>query len=407
MTLRAIDPAPFRARYTGPASDAGERPELQWVKISRMRIDPRYQREIGRRGADNIVAIAPAFQWAKFAPVVAPIEGGLFAIIDGQHRATAAALRGFDSVPCVIIAVDQAAQADAFVAINANVTAMSPLQLHAARLAAGDQAAAALTAVCAEAGVTVCRYPVPANKMQPGETLAVAMLQSALDKYGREILIAALSCITKTRRGNPGMIRKQIVEALCAVLEAEPDLTVDRKALIFRMQTFDFAAAFNAARAKSIDSGDTVVAVLVEAIGAHLESKAGQEPPRGKEDQKAQARTVQAKEPVKPPQPAKPGAAAPARVNTGAGLSIGSQEISFNGRKVRVVPRAAALVGVLAKAMPSFVGDNFIIGRIWSVRPANAGEILDSLVSDLKILKQIGLEVRTQRGVGRQLVETS
>ena len=399
MTLRAIDPAPFRARYTGPASEVGERPELQWLKIARLRIDPRYQREIGRRGADNIVAIAPRFQWAKFTPVVvAPIEGGLFAIIDGQHRATAAALRGFEQVPCVIINVDQAAQADAFVAINANVTAMTPLQLHQARLAAGDESASALTAVCSEAGVTICRYPVPANKMQPGETLAVAMLQSVLDKYGREILIAALSCITKTRRGNPGMIRKQIVEALCAVLEAEPELAADRKSLIFRMQTFDFAAAFNTARAKAIDSGDSVVAVLVEVIGAHLDTRPAEPPaaapaPAVKPAQKAAGVA------------AKPAAAAPAHINTGAGLSIGSQEISFNGRKVRVVPRAASLLGVLAKAMPNCVGDEFIIARIWSARPGNAIEMLDALVHDLKILKQIGLEVRTQRGVGRQLVE--
>jgi hypothetical protein len=158
MTLRSIDPAPLRARYTGPASEVGDRPELQWLKISQLRIDPRYQREIGRRGSLNILAIAPAFQWAKFAPVVvAPIADGLFAIVDGQHRTTAAALRGFESVPCVIIAAGEAGQADAFVAINANVTAMSPLQLHAARLAAGNAAAAALTEVCREADVSLCR----------------------------------------------------------------------------------------------------------------------------------------------------------------------------------------------------------------------------------------------------------
>ena len=46
MTLRAIDPAPLRPRYAGAASEPGERPELQWLKISRLRIDPRYQREI-------------------------------------------------------------------------------------------------------------------------------------------------------------------------------------------------------------------------------------------------------------------------------------------------------------------------------------------------------------------------
>lgn len=393
MTLRAIDPAPFRARYNGPASEVGDRPELQWLKIAKLRIDPRYQREIGRRGGDNIVAIAPSFKWAKFAPVVvAPIEGGLFAIIDGQHRTTAAALRGFESVPCVIIQVDQAEQADAFVAINANVTAMSPLQLHAARLAAGNSGAAELTEVCHAADVTICRYPVPANKMKPGETLAVGMLQSVLAKFGREVLFAALCCITKTRRGNPGMIRKQIVQALCAVLEAESAWLADRDRLIFAMQTFDFAAQFTAAAAKAIEAGETVSAILVEAIAAHLDGKVETAPPAAARPAPAAAKVSAAP-------------AAPPKLATHGPLSIGSQEISFNGRKVRVMPRAASLIGVLAKAMPNCIGDEFIISRIWSARPGNAIEMLDALVHDLKILKQIGLEVRTQRGVGRQLVE--
>ncbi|QOG20427.1 ParB N-terminal domain-containing protein [Bradyrhizobium sp. SEMIA] len=397
--LRTIDPKPFLQRIPrGPKSDAGERPELQWLKIAKLRIDPRYQREIGRRGADNIVAIVPQFRWAKFTPVVvAPIGEGLFAIIDGQHRTTAAAASGFEAVPCVIIQVDQADQADAFVAINANVTAISPLQLHAARLAAGSKAAAELTEACAEAGVKICRYPVPANKMQPGETLAVAMLQAALEKFGRGVLVAALCCITKTRRGNTGMIRKAIVQALCTVLEAEPQWLADRARLIFAMQTFDFAAQFTAASAKSIESADTVSGALVEAIAAHLDGKVEPELPAA-----ATPAPAAAKSPASAIVPAAPPIAT---VAARGPLCIGSQEISFNGRKVRVVPRAASLVGVLAKAMPNCVGDEFIIARIWSARPGNAVEMLDALVHDLKSLKQIGLEVRTQRGVGRQLVE--
>ncbi|WP_051448366.1 ParB/RepB/Spo0J family partition protein [Bradyrhizobium sp. WSM1417] len=406
MTLRAIDPAPFRARYAGPASEVGERPELQWLKIAKLRIDPRYQREIGRRGGDNIVAIAPAFKWAKFAPVVvAPIDGGLFAIIDGQHRTTAAALRGFESVPCVIIQVDGAEQADAFVAINANVTAMSPLQLHAARLAAGNSDAADLTEVCREAGVTICRYPVPANKMKPGETLAVGMLQSVLAKFGREVLITALCCITKTRRGNPGMIRKQIVQAVCAVLEAESTWLADRNRLIFAMQTFDFAAQFSAAAAKSIDAGETVSALLVEAIAAHLDGKVETAPPAAAPPAPAAAKSPAAT--ATPPAAPKP-ATSPKPASNGrpsGPLSISREEVSCNGLRIRVVPRAALLLQALAKAQPQCVGDEWLIQKIWSVRPNNAGELLDQLVRDLDGLKKLGLEVRTQRGIGRQLVE--
>lgn len=203
----------------------------------------------------------------------AKARGDLFAIIDGQHHAAGALLRGLDSVPCAICKADLAAQAAAFVSINGSVTAMTPLQLHAARLAAGDPGAAELAAVCAEADVTICRYPVPANKIRQGETLAVSMLQGLFKRFGREVLVAALSCITKTRRGNPGMIRAQIVEALCAVLEAEPDWHADRARLIFAMQTFDFTAQFNAARTAAIENGSKVSDVLVDAIGAHLEGQ--------------------------------------------------------------------------------------------------------------------------------------
>lgn len=396
MTLRAIDLAPFRARYTGPSSEVGERPELQWVKISRLRIDPRYQREIGRRGAENILDIAAKFKWAKFAPVVvAPIAGSLLAIVDGQHRSTAAALRGFDSVPCVIIAANEADQADAFVAINANVTAMSPLQLHAARLAAGSTAATELAEVCAEAGVTICRYPVPANKIKPGETLAVGMLQSMFAKYGRNVLVAALCCITKTRRGNPGLIRAQIVEALCSVIEAEPALGADRAQLIFRMQTFDFAAQFNTARAASIESGMKVASHLVEAIGEHLEKAAPTEP---------QQRNIQQPAPAKPPPAAAPAARPAARPAVG-GLSIGREDVARGGRSVKVGPRAALMVAALAKAKPNPVGDEFLISKIWTQRPMHAVELVDGLVAHLVVLKPLGLEVRTVRGVGRQLVD--
>lgn len=402
MTLRVINTAPLRARYQGAQSDPGKRPELRWLKISQLRVDPRYQREIGERGQRNVLSIAHHFKWCKFSVVVvAPIGADLYAIVDGQCHTTSAALREFDEVPCVIIDADECEQADAFVAINANVTAMSPLQLHAARLAAGSKAAAELTEACGEAGVTICRYPVPANKIKPGETLAVAMLQSSLEKFGRDVLVAALCCITRTRRGNPGMIRKAIVQALCAVLEAERSWLADRPRLIFAMQTFDFAAQFTAASSKSIETGDTVSSTLVEAIAAHLDGKVEMAQPAAATPAPAAAK-LQAAPPAPAPRPSAPQAAA-----THGPLSIGSQEISFNGRKVRVVPRAASLVGVLAKAMPNCVGDEFIIARIWSARPGNAIEMLDALVHDLKILKQIGLEVRTQRGIGRQLVEVA
>lgn len=397
LALRSIDIAPFKARFTGGDSDVGERPELQWLKISRLRIDPRYQRDVSRKGESNILSIATNFAWAKFTPViVAPAAENLYAIVDGQHRTTAAMLRGFESVPCVIIAADAAAQADAFVAINGSITLMTPLQLHAARLAAGNADAAELAAVCAAAGVTICRYPVPSNKVKPGETLAIGMLRSMLDKFGRDVLVAALSCITKTRRGNPGMIRAQLVEALCVVLEGLPEWRADLPKLIFRMQTVDFAAELNAARTRSIESGEKVASHLVEAIGAHLDTAAPAAPVEDK--------------PVPPP--AKPAAAAVAKPAPAAravvgSLTIGREDVTRGGKSIKLGPRAALLVAALERARPNTVGDEFLISKIWISKPDNARDILNQLVRELDCLKSIGLEVRTHRGIGRQLVECS
>lgn len=398
MNLRAIDPQPLRTRYAGPNEKPGERPELQWLKIAKLRIDPRYQRDIGQRGANNILAIATAFSWSKFAPlIVASIGNGLFAVVDGQHRATAAALYGFESVPCVIITAGDAEQADAFVAINANVTAMSPLQIHAARLAAGDKGAVALTDACLEAGVVVCRYPVPANKMKPGETLAVAMLQAQLERFGRDVLIAALCCITRTRKGNVGMIRAAIVEALCLALKDARHTISDRERLLFQMHSFDFNAQFNAARARSIDSGAKVALILAGLVAAHLSQ--ARLPPQEAVTNLRTASEIET-ERLERKRTASQQTATGPRV-----ITLGRDQVNFAGRQVKVTPRAAQLVGLLAKAKPNPIGDDFLIAKLWNMRPANAAEYLDSLVHELSSLKKIGLEVRTLKNIGRQIVE--
>lgn len=90
-------------RFANPQSEfsPGPAPILNWLEIDKLVVDSTYQREIGRRGAANVYQIAENFDWSKFAPViVAPIEGGKFAIVDGQHRTTAAMLRGQQEVPC-------------------------------------------------------------------------------------------------------------------------------------------------------------------------------------------------------------------------------------------------------------------------------------------------------------------
>jgi hypothetical protein len=274
--LLPISGANFRDKLNGQRLsdiDASEKPKLFWIGIASLRVDHRYQRKIiGRTSEKNVLKIAAEFDWSKFAPVVvAELEDeGLFAIIDGQHRTTAAALRDIRDVPCLIHKADLAAQANAFAAINGTVTAMSTMQLHAARVAAGDPAAVLLRDVCAEAGVSICRYPVPASDMKAGDTLAAAKLAQQLARYGSKTLVAALSCITRTGNGNIGMVRAPVVEALCAVFDIEPEWSSDIDSLIEAMQSFDFQKAYSEARLQASQERVGVQVPLVDIISSHL-----------------------------------------------------------------------------------------------------------------------------------------
>jgi hypothetical protein len=274
--LRPIDPAPFSERMPPFKQMAGKRPELRWIAIEYLRVDRSYQRGIHERGIKNLRKIASEFDWALFGiVVVSPIDDTLFAIIDGQHRTFGAALRGIRDVPCEIVEADIAKQAQAFAAINSQVTAVTPMQLYAARLAAGDESAKELAEVCAAAGVTICRYPIPASNMKVGETLAAGQLQNMMRRYGAEVLAAALRCITKTREGNAGLVRAPIVGALCSVLDAEPAFRTDEKDLIGWMQSFDFAAAFETAGKRAFAERSGQAAILVDMIAEHLDRLAG------------------------------------------------------------------------------------------------------------------------------------
>lgn len=274
---RDLDPGPFAdIRAELSERSLGKPPKLEWLSINKLLIDPSYQREIGRAGRKNIARIAREFDWAKFAPaIVAPAGGGRYVLVDGQHRTMAAILRGLERVPCQIIDASRAEQAAAFAAINGNITQMSPMQIRAAKIAAGDDVACGLVSICTRAGVTILRYPIQTKDQKRGDTMAVSMLYRMLGKFGPEVLETALSCITRTRDGYPGLVRSQLVEAFCVNLEASPDWRENGKLLkaVTKLNLREtFAAAGRAAKA---GSGSGIVSVLVDLIGEHLEKELG------------------------------------------------------------------------------------------------------------------------------------
>ncbi len=205
---------------------------MGWVKLASLVVDETYQRPIMRKGRQTIIAIAANFEWRKFAPlIIAPLGDGTFAIVDGQHRATAALLIGLGEAPAMIVNADRKTQAALFNAINAVVTPVHKLAAFNAAVAAGEEPAASVARVCADAGVIVCRYPVPANTMDAGMTLAAGVLERCFEMHGPEVLSQALTLITKSVTNNwPGALSGLVIRGLCLTLAAH-NFACTRKAL--------------------------------------------------------------------------------------------------------------------------------------------------------------------------------
>lgn len=238
--LRTIDVSDFAGvtwhQQPGPA------PQLQWIELAQLVIDETYQRGISLHGRKQIRAIAEGFRWTHFAPViVAPIEGGRFAIIDGQHRSHAAKLRGVKSVPCMVVQADGVEQARAFSAVNMQQTAVRPPVMHKARLAAGDSQALRLDEICRAAGVRIVDN-TPANRMKRGETVAVMALYNMAKLYEGDVVAIALRAIVEAGEGNVGLLKVDPIAAYCDVFARRQDFR-DAPGLLDSLDDFDLPAA--------------------------------------------------------------------------------------------------------------------------------------------------------------------
>ena len=170
--------------------DPGEVPVLDWLDKTLIDIDPAYQRALDE---NRVHRILEWFEWSSFgAIVVAPAEDGRYRCTDGQHRLEAAKRHpGVTVVPAVVVAISgQVSEASNFIAINRDRKNISALDRYWAELAGEEPEAVTMRQVCERAGVTICRYPMPAY--QAGHTVAVSAIRSIVDKRGamrsREVL---------------------------------------------------------------------------------------------------------------------------------------------------------------------------------------------------------------------------
>ena len=175
-------------------------PSLTWVPIDQLVIDRAYQRDITRAGRRAVQRIANGFDWTKFGAVqLAPLEGGKFAIVDGQHRAHAAALVGLETIPALITPMSARQQAAGFAAMNRDRIKVGQLQIYRAELAAGAPWATACRDAVAAADCTLVTSKYSQAQKKPGQVFAIGLIRRMI--ANGEAVTAGLSAIRRSIQG--------------------------------------------------------------------------------------------------------------------------------------------------------------------------------------------------------------
>lgn len=223
--MRPLQKLPFE----GSRSNPGKPVKLDWLPLSALRVDDSYQRDTGARGQRLVRDIASHFEWRKFAPViVAPAGGNTWAIIDGQHRCTAALSLGYDRVPCAIVEAAPHEQAAIFAAVNGDVVRMNILALYKAALAAHVPWAVKIATACRIAGVTPLTKPTPSQLQGPAQTNAIGRMRRIADTWGAAGLEAVLRVVMAHPLAQvPGFINSAQIDAAFQKVAAVPAWKTD------------------------------------------------------------------------------------------------------------------------------------------------------------------------------------
>lgn len=165
----------------------GTLPEMRMVDPRTLFVDDTYQRNIGVGGIRLIEKMIAQFDWSKFhCPVVTQIAGGALVVIDGQHVATAAASHpNIDEIPVLVVQARTVKdQAKAFLGQNKERVGMRQLQIHRARLAAGEDEAERVESVLGAGGITLLSSTGKLDAAAPNASMAIGAFYWLLHHHG-------------------------------------------------------------------------------------------------------------------------------------------------------------------------------------------------------------------------------
>lgn len=236
-----------------------DKPELKWLPMSALYVNKSYQRTT-ESGASkkNIKAMTNDFQWALCGAITVcrDPKAERHAIIDGQHRYTAAKTCGAKEMPCMIIqGYDTAGQAKNFLVMNENRVAINQLSAFHAAVAAGQPDAINLKKILDQCKITVSF--VPKGDTGPKETNAIGTLLKLVTKHNEKHIKWALTMIPDAYGDRRGQMRAMLLKAMAEFSQRNPG--ADRSAMAMALQGVDPRKMEAEVRASvKIQGGDNV-----------------------------------------------------------------------------------------------------------------------------------------------------
>ncbi|MBW4708635.1 ParB N-terminal domain-containing protein [Roseobacter sp. YSTF-M11] len=174
-------------------------PSLKMVAIAELGIDTLYQRQMTATGRRAVQRIADEFDWTKFQPIlVAPTELGKFAIVDGQHRASAAALVGLTAIPAMVVPMTLAQQALGFAAVNRDRIKIDGLGIYRAELAAGSQWAIDCQAAVEAGACQLATSNASSKSKKPGAIFAIGLIRKMVACGEAEAVSLGLQAVRRS-----------------------------------------------------------------------------------------------------------------------------------------------------------------------------------------------------------------
>lgn len=256
--LRRLDPVDFKQPVE--TNNPGQPPVIMNVEIWRLFVNDEYQRDISRKGQKHILQMATNWDWEKYTPisivvadqaVLDDVKDTVYEVVDGQHQVIAAATNGNVHLLPAILKQSKSLKekADAFVGINKRV-AIPKFHQYNTALAAGDENAISVNCALSFSKCTLLEYPKTRDTYKPGETLALAAMQSIVRSDGEQALTRILRI---GRAAEVAPISAGLIKALSFLIKSPDDAEeVDQK-LVTHLKVFGAARLELEAKAHSTD----------------------------------------------------------------------------------------------------------------------------------------------------------